>query len=614
MKKITILYLFVMLFIYSSFSQQILYDDFESYEAGTKIAGQSETDNWTTWSGATGGAEDGLITEEVAFEESLNSLNITTNNDVVLLFNDLISGRYRLDFQIYIEEGKEGYFNLLQDFAGSNSEWAMQTYFYTDETGSVDAGGAATGEFEYEANTWLYFNFFIDLDNDFATMLIDNEEIVSWKWSGGTSGAGTLKKLDAANFYGWSDESSCKYFIDNIEFTQIETAEAPQNLVLDALDNDISLTWDAPTSGTPDYYSIVRNDIVVASGLTELSYYDENVYPGEYHYSAIAFYSDLGYSAPSNEEMTEIAGGVERDLVVFEIVTGTWCQFCPGAAMGAEDLENSGADVAIVEYHGGDDWEIPASTSRIQYYGVSSYPTTIVDGKYIYSGGSSNQSLFPAYSQLYGTAKSIPGIYILDIEIQDLEENNYKLIVDIEETNSYNEGDLIAHVVLTESHIAESWQGQTELNSVVLAMFPDAYGTSLDFSSSLTQNFEIDFSLTDENQLENCEIIVFVQNPATKEIFQASKLNIAEATTRIDNISSNYDIEIYPNPSNGIFKISTVQNNSEIVVYEISGKKVFNAQLNENINSIDLSHLNKGVYIISVQSEDKFINQKLIIE
>ena len=47
---------------------------------------------------------------------------------------------------------------------------------------------------------------------------------------------------------------------------------------------------------------------------------------------------------------------VDRDKVVVEIATGTWCQYCPGAAMGAEDLLANGKEVAIVEYHGGDEY------------------------------------------------------------------------------------------------------------------------------------------------------------------------------------------------------------------------------------------------------------------
>ena len=52
--------------------------------------------------------------------------------------------------------------------------------------------------------------------------------------------------------------------------------------------------------------------------------------------------------------MMALFGQTTRENVVVEIATGTWCQYCPGAAMGADDLISNGHDVAVIEYHGGD--------------------------------------------------------------------------------------------------------------------------------------------------------------------------------------------------------------------------------------------------------------------
>jgi hypothetical protein len=40
-----------------------------------------------------------------------------------------------------------------------------------------------------------------------------------------------------------------------------------------------------------------------------------------------------------------------KQQVMLEIGTGTGCQYCPGAAMGAEDLITNGDSVTVVEYH-----------------------------------------------------------------------------------------------------------------------------------------------------------------------------------------------------------------------------------------------------------------------
>ena len=48
-----------------------------------------------------------------------------------------------------------------------------------------------------------------------------------------------------------------------------------------------------------------------------------------------------------------VAQNVPRDKVIVEIGTGTWCQYCPGSAMGADDLIANGLgdlnESAIVE-------------------------------------------------------------------------------------------------------------------------------------------------------------------------------------------------------------------------------------------------------------------------
>ncbi|MDT8393913.1 MAG: hypothetical protein RQ761_08705 [Bacteroidales bacterium] len=71
---------------------------------------------------------------------------------------------------------------------------------------------------------------------------------------------------------------------------------------------------------------------------------------------------------------------INRERVVVEIATGTWCQYCPGAAMGADDLVANGHDVAIIEYHNGDAFANAFSNHRNSYYSVSGYPTAHFDG------------------------------------------------------------------------------------------------------------------------------------------------------------------------------------------------------------------------------------------
>ncbi len=76
---------------------------------------------------------------------------------------------------------------------------------------------------------------------------------------------------------------------------------------------------------------------------------------------------------------TVFSQAVQRDMVIMEIGTGVTCPYCPGAAMGAEDLLAAGCHVAVIEYHnyspGSDPFSNAAAAARCSYYGISGYPT-----------------------------------------------------------------------------------------------------------------------------------------------------------------------------------------------------------------------------------------------
>jgi len=61
------------------------------------------------------------------------------------------------------------------------------------------------------------------------------------------------------------------------------------------------------------------------------------------------------------------------------------------------------------------------------------------------------------------------------------------------------------------------------------------------------------------------------------------------------------DLTVFPNPSNGVFYIASNKVIQNIVVFDVSGKKV--VDITRNFNQIDLSNLNKGVYFLNIRLE-----------
>ncbi|RLC51171.1 MAG: hypothetical protein DRZ79_03210 [Candidatus Cloacimonadota bacterium] len=216
---------------------------------------------------------------------------------------------------------------------------------------------------------------------------------------------------------------------------------------------------------------------------------------------------------------------VERQMVVLEIATGAWCYYCPGAAMGAEDLVANGHDVAVVEYHNGDPYANNYSNYRNNYYNVNSFPTAFFDGVYDVVGGSHSNSMYNNYLGYYNNRKAVNSSFTMEI-IPQLIGSNCDVTVNIHKVAPVESQNMVLHLVLTESDISYNWQGQDHLDFVERTMIPDQYGTFLDFSQSDDLSFEFSVELDNSWVPENCEFVAFIQDTNTKEILQGTKMGV----------------------------------------------------------------------------------------
>jgi len=84
--------------------------------------------------------------------------------------------------------------------------------------------------------------------------------------------------------------------------------------------------------------------------------------------------------------------------------------------------------------------------------------------------------------------------------------------------------------------------------------------------------------------------------------------------TNVNTLSDNV-FAIYPNPNDGVFSIITTSNsNSQITISDVSGKVVYNTNTSLNSVSVDLSDINKGIYIVKVTNETGVNVERIIIK
>ena len=74
---------------------------------------------------------------------------------------------------------------------------------------------------------------------------------------------------------------------------------------------------------------------------------------------------------------------------------------------------------------------------------------------------------------------------------------------------------------------------------------------------------------------------------------------------------------IIPNPNNGLFTIKTEglnRSDYRIEIYSVSGRKMYQRNINSSSFDIDLGHQAKGIYFIKITSGNQVFNSKLIIK
>jgi PKD repeat protein len=216
---------------------------------------------------------------------------------------------------------------------------------------------------------------------------------------------------------------------------------------------------------------------------------------------------------------------VQRNMVVLEIATGTWCTYCPGASNAADQLITEGKNVAVIENHNGDTYANNYSNNRNSYYAVTGYPTGNFDGTASSVGGAAcpNGNVYNSYLTLYNQQYAIGSPIAICLSGSNT-GNNYTVNVSVTKLSSFIGNDVRLHLVLTESHIPVSWQGcMTEVNFVNRLMVPSENGTSVSFASGNTQVYTLNFTKDAAWNAAECEVVAFVQDKNTKEVFNGVK-------------------------------------------------------------------------------------------
>ena len=359
-------------------------------------------------------------------------------------------------------------------------------------------------------------------------------------------------------------------------------------------------------------YSSMVNTTIVSGSFDTVTFENWNVVEGAYRTRVVV--SCAGDVNQVNDTIFQNFTAYytsPRSMVILEKGTGTWCTYCPGAAMGYEDLLKNEKPVALISYHSGDVFETPEGTQMLNYYGVTGYPTVIFDGLKPSVGGNHSQSLYGTYLPFVEERMSIESPIQVSLSDYTYTDKLLSAKVNIASLSPIKNKNLVLRAVLTESHIQYEWQDQTEINAMERLMFGGAAGSAIDLADK-NDNLTISYTIDPSWVLGELKLVVFVQDTVTKEIFNGDMqvpLSIHEY--------NNEKLGIFPNPARDAVYITNPASASQgsllATVSDLMGRIMITSQdINQN-SKIDVSRLNNGFYLIKLTDGERTWFAKLEI-
>ncbi len=125
----------------------------------------------------------------------------------------------------------------------------------------------------------------------------DNKFHFNWGWSGNANGYFAIGNLNPNNYPFNSDNAAI--LIEPVS----EIIDAPTNLMADVNGKEVSLSWTGVSAATS--YKVYRDNVLIASNVTDLDYTDSDVSYGSHYYFVKAVNSS-GTSVRSNIASAEV--------------------------------------------------------------------------------------------------------------------------------------------------------------------------------------------------------------------------------------------------------------------------------------------------------------------
>jgi len=394
--KQTFLFIAGLLCLAQTAQAQLFSDNFDNYALGSFIGPQSN--NWTTWSGNQGGAEDAATTNNQAASAPHSIYFSSTSasggpQDVVLSFGQLYNnGIFTLSSDFYVNAGKGAYYNI-QGSQTIGSIWALNVHMDAGELVIDDGQTSNLCIGTYPEATWFNLKIEANLTLHVWKAFVNNQLVGTW--------VNGVNAVASADFFPLQNN---QFFMDNVNFDYQTYTLPTLNAMVASLDMGGFI---AGQSVSPVVSIINAGQNALTAFNVNLNYNGQN-YTQNVTGVNVASIANYSVNIPSFNlvagasnavvTITNINGGNDDNandntltqvvdpvvpaagkIVVGEEATGTWCQWCPRGAVFMDKFQADYAGYwAGIAVHNGDPMTVADYDTGMGSL-IGGYPSALVD-------------------------------------------------------------------------------------------------------------------------------------------------------------------------------------------------------------------------------------------
>ena len=582
MKKGLLFFLLMFAAVSFTFAQTVVFsDNFDSYTAGSHLAQSNSA--WTTWSSAPGSSEDGVISSTQA-ASAPNSLYITGSNDQLYPFGNYTTGHYTLTFNYYVPStGNGGYFNIQHIL---KNQWALECYFNSTGGGYLSVGGQEYN-FSSPTNAWFPIEFDVDMDNDQATLTINNVAVHTWPFSYQQGNTNGVNQLAGINFYaGAPNNATGTYYVDDFIVTEVSAAQVGQfavtteNLTFSMNpDATASQTFEMsnPGTGGTDFNVIVTYDIPnpnpASTGVVDMHYYMDEPYT-YVGWNGEAADVDLAIGYPASALQQHIGKTLNE---IHFYMNGT----IPTAKVRVYAMSNSilnpGPGAVLYEQ---------TCTPDSGWNSIQLTTPFLIDGSDLWFGVWFVQP---------------EGAYLAPLD--GYMANDYSCWYKRGSTwyNRFTSGSYDYNLCIG---------GKIDGTPITPWLTTSPASGSINAGANVTETVTVNSNGMNVGDTKSAKLHCFSSDIENSEVVVPVSLTITDVSV---NEHNQIEVKVYPNPATNFVQVSSDQI-QRVEIYNMMGQLVFEQNYNESHIVIPTSSIAPGTYAVKVTASNGTITKQVVVK